>query len=155
MKRTVFLLSVLFFSIVLIRCSPDDICLSNQNAVQVGFYSAYSETDKDTTLSDLSVFGVGRSDSLLYRNVAVNKLFLPLSMHVDTTAFLLKVSTLQDTLWLAYKRRLSYVSGNCGMAVEITVDTMWFNGRFIDSVAIVQPLIKYNENVENIKLYID
>ncbi len=155
MKNIYYIFLVVILAIVFGRCETSDICLSNQNATQAGLYSAYSTTDKDTVLTDLYVLGIGREDSLLYDSVALNKLFLPLSMHADTTAFMIKVKTLTDTIWFVYNRDLTYVSGDCGMAVDIELDTIWFTDRFIDSVAIIEPFIRYNENTENIKLYID
>ena len=155
MKNVYYILLVAILGVVFGRCESSDICLSNQNAAQVGLYSAYSHSDKDTVLTNLYVLGIGREDSLLYDSGSLSKMFLPLSMHADTTAYLVKVKTLIDTVWFTYNRDLTYVSGDCGMAVEIELDTIWFTGRFIDSVSIIQPFIRYNENVENIKLYID
>ena len=155
MKSGYYIIITVILAILFGRCESSDLCLSNQNSAQVGLYSAYSTTDKDTVLTDLYVLGVGREDSLLYDSVYLNKMFLPLSMHTDTTTYLVKVKTLLDTIWFVYNRDLTYVSGDCGMAVEIELDTIWFTGRFIDSVAIIQPFIRYNENIENIKLYID
>jgi hypothetical protein len=155
MKNVYYIILIVILGFVFGRCETSDICLSNQNSAQVGLYSAFSKVDKDTVLTDLYILGVGREDSLLYDSVSLNKLFLPLSMHSDTSTFLIKVKTLLDTIWFVYDRNLTYVSGDCGMAVEIELDTVWFSDRFIDSVAIIQPFIKYNENIENIKLYID
>jgi hypothetical protein len=104
-------------------------------------------------MTDLYIKGIG-NDSLLYSDASANKLFLPLSMHNDSTAFQIKIKTLLDTLWFSYSRKLVYVSGDCGMFVESEIDTVWFTGRFIDSVAIIDPYIRYNENIENIKIYI-
>jgi len=155
MKNIYYIFLALILTVIFGRCDEmGDICLSNQNAVQAGLYSAYSLSDKDTVLTDLYVQGVGH-DSLLYDSVAMNKLFLPLSMHSDTTAFRIKVKTLLDTVWFVYKRDLSYISGSCGLSVSIELDTIWFTGRFIDSVAIDYPFVEYNENIENVKIYID
>jgi len=141
---------LLFFS----KCDEmGDICLSNQNAAQAGLYSSYHTSDTDTVLTDLDIKGIG-NDSLLYEDASLSKLFLPLSMHSDTTAFQIKIKTLLDTLWFSYKRTLVHVSGDCGMFVESDIDTVWFTGRFIDSIAISDPFIRYNENIENIKIYI-
>ena len=155
MKNIFYILSVVVLIFVFSRCNEmGGICLSNQNAAQVGLYSSYHHGDVDTVLTNLYIAGIGREDSLVYDSATVSDLFLPLSMHRDTTGFIIKVKTLIDTLWFAYSRNLTYVSGDCGMAVEIDVDTVWFTDRFLDSVVIIQPLIRYNENVENIKLYI-
>ncbi len=156
MKNTVYIALAFILSVIFVKCDnmDGDICLSNQNSVQASLYSAYSPDDKDTVLTDLYVQGVG-NDSLLYDSVATSSLFLPLAMHTDTTAYRIKVKALLDTIWFVYKRDLSYISGNCGLTMNIEIDTVFFTGRFIDSVAINYPYILYNENIENVKIYIN
>ncbi len=156
MKYVFYIVLTIILSVIFGRCDSggDDICLSNQNAAQAGLYSAHSLSDKDTVLTDLYIQGVG-NDSILYDSVAVNSLFLPLSMHTDTTAYRIKVKTLLDTIWFVYRRDLSYVSSSCGLTMNIEIDTILFTGRFIDSVAINYPYILYNENIENVKIYIN
>jgi hypothetical protein len=154
MKNIHYILLGIVLLLVFSKCDEmGDLCLSNQNAVQAGLYSTYHTADKDTVMTDLYIKGIG-NDSLLYSDASANKLFLPLSMHNDSTAFQIKIKTLLDTLWFSYSRKLVYVSGDCGMFVESEIDTVWFTGRFIDSVAIIDPYIRYNENIENIKIYI-
>jgi len=156
MKNVIYIISAVLLSIVFWKCDSGggDICLSNQNAAQAGLYSAHSLSDKDTVLTDLYIQGVG-NDSILYDSVAVNSLFLPLSMQTDTTAYRIKVKTLLDTIWFVYKRDLSYVTSDCGLTMNIGIDTVLFTGRFIDSVAVIYPYILYNENIENVKIYIN
>ncbi len=139
--------------ICLSACEDDQACLSNQNAVQAGFYSAWSVVDKDSTLTDVSVFAVNRTDSL-YRRESLRELFLPLDFNSDTTAFVIAVKTLKDTLWMVHSKELDFISGKCGYFFNFELDTVIFTGAFIDSVAIAYPLIKYGESVQNIKLYI-
>ena len=155
MKTIYHITAAVVLAVIIGRCdSSGDICLSNQNAAQAGLYTAHSNSDKDTVLTELYVQGVG-NDSILYENVSTSDLFLPLTMHADTSAFTIKVKTLLDTIWFVYKRDLEYVSGDCGFAVSIEIDTIFFTERFIDSVAIDYPYVKYNENIENVKIYID
>ena len=59
-------------------CSQNEICLSNQHALQSGFYSALALEDKDTLLTE-AVFTVFCRRDPLYDNETVGKLFLPLS----------------------------------------------------------------------------
>jgi len=153
MKNIYYIITAIILTIIFGRCDDmGGICLSNQNAAQTGLYSAH--TKRDTVLTDLYVQGVG-NDSILYENVATSDLFLPLSLQKDTTAFALKVKSLRDTIWFVYKRDLTYVSGDCGFGENIEIDTIWFNGRFIDSVSIDYPFVKYNEDIDNVKIFID
>ncbi len=134
-------------------CSIDEACLSNQNAAQAGFYSAWSVVDKDSLLTDVSVFGLDRTDSL-YRKESLRELFLPLDFNRDTTAFVIAVKTLKDTLWMIHSKELDFISGNCGYFFSFELDTVMFTRAFIDSVAIGYPSVKYGESEQNIKLYI-
>lgn len=143
-----------FFSIVwLFSCQSDEACLSNQHALQAGFYSAWSTIDRDSVLTDVSVFGLDLTDSI-YRKESLNELFLPLNFNSDTTAFVVSVKTLKDTLWLVHSKELDFISGDCGYFFNFDLDTLIFTGAFIDSVAVDYPLIRYGESTENIKLYI-
>ncbi len=151
--RIVFLGVVLPAFIWLVACQRDEACLSNQNAVQAGFYSAWSTTDKDSTLSDVSVYGLGVADSV-YSVESLSDLFLPLSFSSDTTGFVIGVKTLRDTLWMVHRKELDFISGNCGYVFSFELDTILHTGAFIDSVAIDYSSVRYGESAENIKLYI-
>lgn len=140
-------------SLILLSCNPEPICLSNQNAVQTGFYSAYSKINKDTVLNNTSVIGKGAIDSV-YNKELVQKMFLPLSFVSDTTAFIIENNTLKDTIWFKHNKELFFVSRNCGFSFNFVVDTVWFTQTFIDSVALDYKPINYNENIENVKIYI-
>ena len=137
----------------LVACSRDETCLSNQNAAQVGFYSAWSETDKDSTLTNVSVFGLELEDSV-YSDESLSDLFLPLSFSTDTTAFVIAVKTLKDTLWLVHRKELDFISGNCGYVFSFELDTVLHTKAFLDSVSIGYSPVRYGESAENIKLYI-
>lgn len=139
--------------LIITACNPDSICLSNQNAVQTGFYSAYSTANKDTALSKTSVFGLGVTDSI-YSKEGVQKMFLPLSFSNDTTAFVIENNTLKDTIWFGHTKELFFISRKCGFSFNFQIDTVWSTHTFIDSVALDLNTVNYNENVENVKIYI-
>src|SRR5690554_759769 len=134
-------------------CNPDSICLSSQNAVQTGFYSAYSSVNKDTVLAKASAFGVGLNDSI-YSKEGVQKMFLPLSYRHDTTAFVIENNTLKDTIWFGHTKELFFISRKCGFSFNFQIDTVWSTHAFIDSVALELNSVNYNENIENVKIYI-
>lgn len=134
-------------------CTPESICLSNQNALQAGFYSAYSSSDKDTILGNFSIIGIGENDSV-YSKEVIQKLFLPLSFSNDCTLFLLENNTIKDTLWIAHKKEFHYISRKCGYAFNFAIDTVWSTSAFIDSIGLDVKSVRYNENVENVKIFI-
>jgi len=148
-------------------CTTDDFCLSNQNAVQAGFYSRSGAEDKDTTLSGIYVNGVGSSDLLMpYDSARINDLFLPLNFHGDvandSTAFVIKqkriisdkVDSISDVVIFYHQKELVFISGECGMFYNMTVDSMRFTTNLIDTVRLEYPHVKYDENIENVKIFI-
>lgn len=160
-----FILALMVVVAILESCNPeDDRLLSYQHTVQVGFYSAY--TKKDTVLVNVRVWGENRpnneyvqSDTLLYdynedKTESINKLFLNLNMNADSTVFFLKSRTLVDRLSFYYTKSLEPVSGAGGITMEMRIDTMYHTQQNIISAEIVHKPIKYNEDRENVKLYI-
>lgn len=132
--------------------NEDDVQLSYQHTVQVGLYSMH--THNDTSLTAVQIYGVGRSDSLLYDEDAVSSLFLNMRMAHDTTEFVFRTQTLEDDLFFTYSRQLVPVSGTAGIAMEITLDSVGYTNTFIDSVAIVYNKVKYNESRENVQIFV-
>ncbi|MFW5753567.1 MAG: DUF6452 family protein [Marinilabiliaceae bacterium] len=134
-------------------CEGEDACLSNQNAVQVRMYSAWSEEDKDSTLSNVSLVGLDQVDSI-YQNESVSELFMPLDYERDTTTFILSAETLRDTLSIVHSGELDFISGDCGYIFSFELDTILHTRAFIDSASVSYPFVEYGESFENIKLYI-
>lgn len=132
--------------------AEDDLQLSYQHTVQVGLYSIH--THNDTTLTDVKIYGVGREDSLLYDSEVIGSLFLNLNLNRCTTEFVFRTMTLEDDLFFRYSKQKEPVSGSSGIAMEITLDSVGHTSTFIDSVAIVNKKIRYNESLENVRLYI-
>ena len=153
MKFRTCLLATLILLISFVGCQSEEACLSNQHAVQAGFYSAWSGSDKDSTLTEVSLIGLAREDSV-YSLKSLSKLFIPLDFERDTVSFELVSKTMKDTLSIAYKKELDFISRNCGYIFSFQIDSVWHSNAFIDSVAVEYPDVKYGETVENIKLYI-
>lgn len=134
-------------------CNEEDMLLSYQNTLQVGFYS--TRTHADTILTNVSARGLG-SDSLLYDEVTANGLYLNLNMHSDSTSFVIRTQTLEDQLHITYHRSLKPVSGAGGITMEMYIDSVSHSGTsgFIDSVAIVNHGVNYNEGFENVQIFV-
>lgn len=135
-------------------CTQDEICLSNQHAVQTGFYSGRSAVDKDTVLQNSSVFGVHPQRDSIYAEETFRSMFLPLSFNHDTTVYVIDNNSLKDTLWFSHSKEMAYISRECGFTFNFTLDSVWFTRVFIDSVAIDVKEVNYGENFENVKIYI-
>ncbi|PRZ01846.1 hypothetical protein BY457_102254 [Marinilabilia salmonicolor] len=149
-------LSALCLMVLLVSpgCEGEEACLSNQHAVQARLYSAWSTSDKDSTLENVSLIGIDMSDSI-YREQRLSELFMPLNFESDTSTFVLGVSeTLKDTLSIVYSKELDFISRDCGYVFTFDLDTILYSRSIIDSVSIAYPTVKYGESTANIKLYI-
>jgi len=153
MKLVKFFLPAIFCLLLFSGCDSGEVCLSNQHALRADFLSAWSETDKDSTLSNVSLVGVGRTDSI-YRNQTTSDLFMPLDFKSDTSSFVLFGQTRRDTIRVVHKSELDFISGECGYIFAFEIDTVMHTEAFIDSISIEYPFIKYGESTENIKIYI-
>jgi hypothetical protein len=149
-----FLCAACCVGLIFASCGNQDICLSNQHAVQISLKSVYSAADKDTSLR-VSAHAMGRTDSV-YSSRLLSKLFLPLSFdrEPDTSVFVVKFNTTIDTLYLIHRKQLDFVSGDCGYVFKFDIDELWFTKNTIDSAAIVYPIVKYGEDAINIKLFV-
>ncbi len=136
----------------------DELCISNQQSVQIGLYSANTIDAPDTTLQNVTIFGINNmvpSDSLITDSAIVSKAFLPLNMFSDTTRYVMKIGNASDTISFIHRKNLSFISEECGFIFQFDVDTVLHTEySFIDSVSINYPSVIYNENLENVKIYI-
>lgn len=150
--RALAMLSIIF----VFACGSEntDFCLSNQQSVQAGFYSSYATNDKDSTVRNVIVYSTG-VDSITYDTATVSKLYLPLNLHKDTSQFIIEINTLKDTITFVHNKELNFVSGECGFIFSLYLDTVYHtNSSFIDSIVIINDEIIYNENFENVKMYL-
>lgn len=121
----------------------------------IGFYQILNGTEEDTTLPALTMFGIGREDSLLADTLPAASIAVPLDQHLDTTRFFLQPdSTLSngDTLTVIYTRTLHFVSSGCGFTTFYDIDTAFSTHHYVDSMAIPTKKI-VTTNATNVKLY--
>lgn len=155
MKGRGLIVSVLFIYLFITPgCNQKEMCLSNQNAIQTGFYSAFYSTDKDSSLINTTVYCSGNEELLIYEDETVNKMFLPLSFEGDESVFVISNNSLNDTIWIVHSKELKFISRECGFNFDFKVDTVMFTKTFIDSVALFYPNVVYGENIENVKIYL-
>ncbi len=151
--------------VIVIACSCDDnnLCLSGQTAIQSGLYSGSSGEDRDTSLNGFYLWGLNHPrDSILLDSVRVNKMYMPADLNRESTEFVIReeklvlgvVKGINDTLRFVYKKNLEYISGDCGFTYNLELDTVIHTNNLIDSVVISYSSVIYNENIENVKIYI-
>ena len=105
--------------------------------VETGFYNSLSLSLSDTVLQDITLYGVGREDSLLYNDIDTNKLGYRLSPFSDSTKIVLYAFSKVDTLTFFYNRHLELVSQACGFAMFFDIKEINFTKNYIDSLIII------------------
>lgn len=151
------LLSLLALLMGTLVCCEDYKDCNSPVATSLGihFYRQNPDLEQDTTLPGLTLYGIGRADSLLADTLATSSVFVPLREDADTTAFFLKPDSSRqtgDTLTLAYTRSLQFISSGCGFATNYQLDTVYSTKHFIDSLAVPQKKI-ITTHATNVKIY--
>ena len=118
-----------------------------------GFYYITDVEVKDTILEDITVFGIGREDSLLYEQDTTNAINFRLSPFVDTTGIVIVYGPLYDTLTFYYSRELRMVSPECGFAILFDIEKLSNTSNFIDSVSLIDPKLEGIET-EHLQIFV-
>lgn len=126
-----------------------------ETSLGINFNQIVNDADADSTLPALTMYGIGRQDTLLANEATAPNIYVPLDQNADVTRFYLQpdsTMTNGDTLTVAYKRTLSFVSSGCGFATFYNLDTAYATHHYIDSVALVNSKI-VTANAINVKIY--
>lgn len=121
----------------------------------IGFYQVLNDLEEDSTLPALTMYGIGREDSLLADKEPISSVYVPLKQTLDSTSFYIcPDSTLStgDTLTVKYRRERHFVSAGCGFTTFYTLDTVYATRHYIDSIILQTPTINTN-NAKNLKIY--
>lgn len=155
-RKLLFYIVLTLVSVVVISCEDYKDCNSPvKTSLGVGFFHMVDQKEVDSTLPALTMFGLGREDSLLADKERVDKVFVPLDQTRDETSFFLRPdSTRQngDTILIRYKRNLHFVSSGCGFTTFYQLDTLISTHHIIDSIALVNKKIT-TTNATNLKIF--
>ena len=121
--------------------------------VNTGFYYISDEEMRDTILEDITVYGIGREDSLLYDQDTTNIISFRLSPFVDTTEIVVVFGALYDTMTFYYSRELRMISPECGFAFLFDIRELNITSNFIDSVSLMDPKLEEIE-AEHLQIFV-
>lgn len=146
------LVSLLTFS----ACQNDELCEeATSNPLRMGFYLPAVTDGNPTahTLDSLTVYGVGRPDSLLYDNTKnARSIEVPLNPAAETTGFVLTFpGNITDTLWVSYDHALNFVSAECGFTMFYEILEVTHTNYRISFVQRPQNLVNHSLE-EHIKI---
>ncbi|MFK7000436.1 DUF6452 family protein [Flavobacterium oreochromis] len=163
MKKILFGLFVIIFSMGLYNCEPDDICPQGTPTTPrmiIQFFDNNNPTNPKT-VTDLKITAEGMGNSLEF--TGGNKIELPLKVNANEVSYTFKINSKnttlekEDQIKLNYTRNDVYISRACGYKTEFTLDTS--NGavlttpkNWIQEVTIQKTSIA-NENETHIKIF--
>jgi hypothetical protein len=119
----------------------------------IGFYTIDDGKARDSIVNNLTVYGVGREDSLLYNQSIARKITLPLSLVSDTSRFIIQIDGSQDLCVIEYTRFVRLISHDCGFITEFDIQDFKYTKTNIDSVSIIQSKVT-NFEEEHIKIFL-
>ncbi len=137
-------------------CQNDEVCEeTTANKLRLGFYTPVITSGSPTpyTIDSLSVYGVGRPDSLIYNNrKTVRSIELPLNPTANRTGFVLIFpENITDTLWVDYQTELNFISAECGFTMFFDIEQVSHTNNRISFFQINQNLVT-NSLEEHIKI---
>ncbi len=155
------LTSVLVSAILLIMltsCQNDDVCeQASAYPLRIGFYTQDQPgvSARAFTVDSITVYGVGRPDSLIYNNTkSIRSIEVPVNPASVRTGFVLIFpGNIADTIWVDSQYQLKFISAHCGFAVQPTIEQATHTNRKISTLQINQKLVTQSFE-EHIKIYL-
>lgn len=104
--------------------------------VNAVFFTIEEEQEAEITVDDVSVYGLGREDTLLYDSAAVRRISLPLDPNSDMTTFVVLFPENADTLTFFHTSTPFFHSYECGYVLHYDLNGFEYTTNFIDSVIV-------------------
>lgn len=127
-------------------CQNEEVCEEAASSpLRMAFYvpGATAGTTRAFIVDSLTVYGVGRPDSLIYNNSkGIKSIEVPVNPNSARTGFVLVFpGNNTDTVWVESRFHLRFISANCGFAVQPEIERVTHTTRRINSLQISQNLV--------------
>ncbi len=143
---------ILFATAMVSSCQTNNQCdTATESLVKINFYTIDS-IEQAVFVSPISVYGVGRSDSLLYENDSISSVSIPLSPNAETIGFVFDIGTYSDEILFEYKTSTYLESMDCGFIANYEINSVTYSTNIIDTIIILNNMVTI-DNEEHIKLY--
>jgi hypothetical protein len=120
----------------------------------VDFYSVINGSDTQAPVDGLSVYGLGREDSLLYSLMNnIRTINLPMRGTAAETGFVFVFGEVYDTVWFSHNVIPWFHSQECGFILNFELLGTRHTVNMIDSVVIVTKEITSFDDT-NIRIYL-
>lgn len=161
-KRGYILVGIIatLFVALLAGCG-DTGCHENRSSIAQAAFYASNLPDQKITVDSITVYGVGQEQGALLVDCGrkVSSFALPFRIDADTTQFVihydakhLSSPSYNDTLTCVYRRYPYFISGDCGVVFNYSIDTIYYTRNILASAALVAKEVT-NVEQENIRIY--
>lgn len=159
-KLTYQLFLVIFIIGLSSSCVKNETCLSANNLLFADFYTIVIDpVESDTSIVKVDVDTlymeiVGREDSILYNNLNVSGISIPLADTLDFLKIVIEINHVVDTLYLDYKPYSVFRSTECGVINRYEITDLRFTNNKIKSIYLENNTIDESEAV-NLYMVVD
>lgn len=157
MRKLIYqLLFVIFIIGGYSSCVKNETCLSANNLLIADFYTVDSDTTiLENEVDTLSMYIVGRKDSMLYdNNLSVGSISIPMADTLAKMKIVITINHIVDTLYLDYKPYSVFRSTECGVINRYEILDLRFTNNKIKEIYLNNKSIDESEAV-NLYMLVD
>ncbi|NOR86976.1 MAG: hypothetical protein GQ527_05155 [Bacteroidales bacterium] len=137
-----------FFTLMMFSsCIKNETCLSANNLLKTETYIVNDEGELVITAMDsMSLFILGREDTMLYNNVKDKSTFsIPLSDTAEQIIAVLNINEGTDTIWINYKPYPVFRSTECGVINRYEIFELNYTQNKVWGMAILDNQVDERE----------
>ncbi|HLN56207.1 MAG TPA: DUF6452 family protein [Bacteroidales bacterium] len=134
-------------------CTPESCLDDTESFLEASFYNY--KTKNVQVPDSITIYGVGRDTSKVYSSaLAIKVASLPLNPASTSSAFVVRINGISDTLSISHFSYPHLISKECGYTYyhEIYPDSLTFTKNTIDSIWIKNRIITTLDE-ENIRIF--
>ena len=120
--------------------------------MKINFYIMDGEEEQAVFVDPISVYGLGREDSLLYENDSISSVFLPLSPASETSEFVFAIAAYKDTISFTYETKTYLESIECGFISNFSINSLKYSQNIIDTIVLIKNEVTI-EDEDHVKIF--
>ncbi len=148
-------LAILATCFLTVSCQEAEVCEeATAIALRIGIYKAEAEEETRLGVDSLTIYGIGREDSLIYHRAnGVSLIELPMNPHRHESGYVFDFGGQPDTLWLTTQKEMHFISVACGFSLFYNITDINHTLNHLQQVSINQSFVT-NAFDEHLKIFI-
>ena len=143
----------LFLLIILSSCQTNQECdISTESLVKTNFYIMDADGEQAVMVQNISIYGIGREDSLFYEHDTTSYVLLPLSPVSERLEFVFAIDTYKDTILFEYETKTYLESIACGFISNFSIDSIKYTQNVIDTIVLIKKEVTI-EDEDHVKIF--